>query len=204
MRKILLSACATLLVLGCDQPTAPTPASATAATAAPALSVHANRRVVAAVTGHAVVDLTSAAAGYMDLFVRGLQRADGSSEGDFTETRANADGTVDFTGRVTCLAFDAVNHHAWVAGVITENRSTAPAFRDGEIFQPGMDIWFRVADYGHGHTDTPDRSTTFGFKGSAGINTSPEYCAAMLWPNTPVPDARTFPVSSGDITVHVK
>jgi hypothetical protein len=94
------------------------------------------------------------------------------------------------------MAVDAVNHRAWVAGVVTKNESTDPDYR-ADINQPGQDVWFRMLDAG----ETPgaiDRSTFLGFKGAAGIQTSAAYCAARLWaPN----NARTWPVTAGDITV---
>jgi hypothetical protein len=208
MNTALLAAGLAVVAVGCDRgPTSPTPH---ARDIAPTVSISADResddghgsRPV--VTGDGKVDLTSAAAGFMKFEYDVSLRSDGSAEGEFSQARVAADssGTVSFEGRATCVVVDSVNHRVWVGGVIAKNRSTSPAFRDGAIFQPGMDIWFRAVDYGEGHNDPADRSTTFGFQGSGGILTSADYCAAKVWPNTPVPDARTFPVSSGNIQVH--
>lgn len=128
------------------------------------------------------------------------QHKNGTASGWFRQYRTREGLTIDFTGRVTCLAVDPVNRRAWVGGVITENNSTDPTFRTA-IHEPGDDVWFRVVDYGEGANDPPDRTTTYGFEGSAGIITSEEYCAVRPWPNEPVPDARTFPVTQGDIRV---
>ena len=65
----------------------------------------------------------------------------------------------------------------------------------------GDDIWFRVVDYGEGQDAQADRSTFVGFEGNAGIITSREYCDAQIWPEG---DARTGPVTDGDIQVRVR
>jgi hypothetical protein len=67
-----------------------------------------------------------------------------------------------------------------------------------------MDVWFRVSDGGEGINAEDDRSSTLGFKWSAGFKTSLDYCQGQPWPNTPTPNARTFPLSSGNIQVHVQ
>ena len=56
---------------------------------------------------------------------------------------------------------------------------------------------FRVLDSGEGKNASPDRTTFVGFKGGGGINTSPEYCAARIWP---AGDARTWAVT-GNVQV---
>jgi len=110
-----------------------------------------------------------------------------------------ADGAVvDFDGAAQCLSVDSENHRGWVGGVITANRSTHPAFTDPVLHAAGADVWFRVVDYGEGAGAPADRSTTFGFRGSAGIITSAEYCATRPWPDA---DARTWPVVRGNIQV---
>jgi hypothetical protein len=103
---------------------------------------------------------------------------------------------VDVHGRVTCVAVDSENHRAWVGGVVTENRSD-PDLQEA-IHQPGRDVWFRVVDYGSGNDAQPDRTSFLGFEGAAGLITSAEYCAARIWPEE---DARTHPVTSGNIRV---
>jgi hypothetical protein len=128
-----------------------------------------------------------------------VQKADGKAMGRFHQ-KLEADGTViDFSGEVTCMAVDPINHRAWIGGVITANRSTDPGFT-GEIFQPGHDVWFRVVDYGEGGNATqPDRTTFLGFENNPDIKTSAQYCQVKIWP---AGDARTWPVTAGNIQVH--
>lgn len=110
------------------------------------------------------------------------------------------DGHVEFHGEVTCVTHDPANNRLWVGGVVTQNRSTQPLFRDDATTQVGKDIWFRVVDYGEGAVaDQPDRTTFTGFEGGAGIITSEEYCETQPWPDD---DARTNAVVSGNIQVH--
>lgn len=110
-----------------------------------------------------------------------------------------ADGAVvDFDGAATCLSTDASTNRGWVGGVVTANRSTHPAFTNPVIHAVGADVWFRVVDYGEGSKAAADRSTTFGFRGAAGILTSAEYCAIRPWP---AGDARTWPVIRGNVQV---
>ena len=124
--------------------------------------------------------------------------ADGSAAGDFSQHFASASGSTDFDGRVTCVAFDAALGRAWIGGVITANRSTNPA-RQGGIFEPGREAWFRVVDNGEGSGAVDDRLTVLGFEGGAGILTSAEYCATKAW--TPG-DANTWAVVDGNIQVN--
>ena len=126
-----------------------------------------------------------------------LQKPDGRALGQFHQ-RLEAGGLViDFRGEVTCVAVDPLTNRAWIGGVVTENRSTDPAFST-PIHQPGRDVWFRVVDYGEGGDSPPDRTSFLGFQGAAGIITSAEYCEARIWPEG---DARTWPVTSGNIQV---
>jgi hypothetical protein len=108
-----------------------------------------------------------------------------------------ADGTASFTGVVTCMASDPVNRRAWIGGVITQNNSTSPDYQV-DITQPGRDIWFRVLDSGEGTAAAADRTSFVGFTGSAGIQTSAEYCAARIWA---AENARTHAVTNGNIQV---
>jgi hypothetical protein len=105
---------------------------------------------------------------------------------------------IDFTGRATCYAIDTDNNRVWVGGVVTRNRSTHPSFTT-PIHAVGKDIWFRAVDYGPPGQGTPDRITFVGFEGGGGIITSAEYCAAQIWPDD---DARTGPLTAGNLTVH--
>ena len=125
------------------------------------------------------------------------QLPNGNAIGAFHVDTAYDGLTADFSARVTCLSVDEVNHRAWVGGVITKNKSTDPDYA-APLYQPGRDIWFRTVDYGPGGSGTADRSTFVGFEGAAGFPTSAAYCAGRPWPDA---DARTWPVTSGNITV---
>ena len=127
----------------------------------------------------------------VDFAFFGATRTNGSATGAFYH-RFVLDGlSYEYAGTVTCLAFDAPNHRAWVGGVLTFVRTNDPAISR----KPGDDAWFRVVDNGH-DPSRPDRSTLMGFKGV--IPTSAEYCAQRPWP---AGDARTWPVTRGDILV---
>jgi hypothetical protein len=95
------------------------------------------------------------------------------------------------------MSVDTVLHRAWIGGVVTENRSDDPNHSTA-IHQPGEHVWFRVVDNGEGSAAAPDRSSVYGFKGAAGVTTSPEYCALRLWP---AGDANTFELTEGNIQV---
>ncbi len=152
------------------------------------------------VVGGGQIDLSDIGIGnaLFEYSVRG--NADGSASGQFRQ-RFELDGqVVDFTGSATCMAVDPANHRAWVGGVIARNRSTDPDYQDTSLFSPGKDIWFRAVDYRTGQTpsSTPDRSTIFGFIGSAGFQTSAAYCAGRPWA---AGDARTHAVLNGSIRI---
>ena len=115
----------------------------------------------------------------------------GGAAGGFTQTYTLNGLTTMYTGRVTCVAFDEVNHRAWVGGVLTSVHSDDPS----ETHVAGDDAWFRVVDYGSDGA-TPDRSTVYGFAGV--IPTSAEYCRLKIWA---AGDARTWPVIEGKIRV---
>ena len=86
-----------------------------------------------------------------------LMLPNGRAEGNFRH-HGVADGElIDFKAEVTCLSVDAVNHRAWIGGVITENRSTHPQFMTA-VHQVGHDIWFRVQDNGPGRPMRPPMS----------------------------------------------
>jgi hypothetical protein len=183
-------------VVACDSTTAPPP-SALAPEPASDIKIPILTHTV---LGVGTVDLSSAGATPMSFAVAAFSFSDGLALGNFWQKRDHGGLNVEFVARLTCLSVDPVNHRAWIGGVIVENRSTDPAFMVAGINDPGDDIWFRVLDDGFGAVD-PDRSTTLGFKGSAGFNTSADYCAGKPWPDPP-PNARTFPVASGNIIVH--
>ena len=114
-------------------------------------------------------------------------RPDGSAVGSFHHAYSDDVGSYQFFGTVTCVTFDAVNHRAWIGGVLTTVITNDPELP----FGPGDDAWFRVLDSPDG-----DRSTTMGFVGI--IPSSAEYCATQPWP---AGNLRTHPVTSGQITV---
>lgn len=129
-----------------------------------------------------------------------VKLANGKVIGNFHHKLDTGNGTFDVRGKVTCLAFDPVNNRAWIGGVVTQNRSTDPAFQQPH-HQPGHDAWFRVVDYGVGQqASQPDRTTFIGFENTPGIPTSAFYCATMPWPE---PDLRTWPMTNGNIHVRV-
>jgi hypothetical protein len=179
-------AAGSIAVPACDSPTRP-PAD-------PASFAVAGNRVVASATGGGHYLL----GGALDIkfSFSAVSRANGGASGQFRQSVAFDDDVVEFHGAVTCLTTDPVNGRAWIGGVITANTSTAPDFI-GPIFEVGRDVWFRVLDGGEG-AGAVDRSTFLGFEGGGGIITSAEYCAAQIWP---AGDARTHPVTSGDIQV---
>jgi hypothetical protein len=85
------------------------------------------------------------------------------------------------------VSFDTALGRAWIGGVLTKVKSDDP----NPGVAPGDDAWFRVLD-----SDLGDRSTTMGFVGA--ISSSEEYCELQIWPEG---DARTHPVTNGQITV---
>jgi hypothetical protein len=119
-----------------------------------------------------------------------VAKADGSAQGSFHQSYTLEGLTTSYWGTVTCLSVDTVNHRAWIGGVLTKVQSDNPAAR-----LVGEEVWFRVVDYGEGR-DLPDRSTVFGF--TPLFETSAAYCAARPWP---ADDARTWPVTAGNIQV---
>lgn len=127
-----------------------------------------------------------------------IQFADGDATGEFSHSVIFQGQLVAFTGRVTCLTMDPVNHRAWVGGVITSNTSLHPSFLQPRN-EVGHDIWFRVVDYGEGGEAPADRTTFVGFEGDAGFATSAAYCAGQPWPAN---DDRTWTVSEGNLQVH--
>lgn len=125
------------------------------------------------------------------------RQADGTVQGEFHESLLLEGETVAFRGNVICMAVDPVNHRAWIGAVITENTSTHPAFQEW-YHQPGEDVWFRVVDYGEGSAAPADRKTFMGFENTPGIPTSEVYCQLQIWP---ADDARTWPVTEGNVQV---
>ena len=195
--------CAALL-FGCEAPTEPVPATSDAVTLD-------KGGPVAQATGGGQYTLTVLEAAFGVTFpgkfsFGATQFANGRANGQLRYTLDLGDGingvlaggVIDFHGRVTCVSVDLANGRAWIGGVITQNKSTQPFYRDDATTQVGKDIWFRVLDTGEGQSP-PDRTTFVGFEGNAGIITSQEYCDAQIWPDD---NARTNPVSQGNIQVH--
>ncbi|MGH2455353.1 MAG: hypothetical protein ACRDHD_03755 [Candidatus Limnocylindria bacterium] len=117
----------------------------------------------------------------------------GAAAGSFHHSFEFDGHQIDYWGSVTCLSVDAANGRAWIGGVLTKVTSTHPDV----VELPGDDAWFRVLDSGPG-PNADDRSTFMGFQGSAGIDTSEQYCAEMPWPDN---NERTHPVVAGNVTV---
>jgi hypothetical protein len=115
--------------------------------------------------------------------------SNGTAYGSFHHFYVNDGFTYDFWGTVTCLTFDAANHRAWVGGVLTKVTSTDPDVG----LAAGDDAWFRVLDSPDG-----DRSTAMGFVGI--FPSSAAYCAEQPWPDG---NARTHPVTHGQISIHI-
>ena len=182
--KYLFAATATAFALACESPQAPTGEQ---------FAVQQSVNVLR-VTGGGEYLLVAAFP--MQFALSAVQQPNGAAVGEFHQ-KGDIDGTwVDVRGRVTCLAVDEATGRAWIGGVITSNTSDADLQED--IQQPGQDVWFRLVDYGQGAGAPPDRLTFLGFIGGGGIFTSEEYCEARIWPDD---DARTHPVTSGNIQV---
>jgi len=155
----------------------------------------------------AAAELTGAARGHgtflyagtvpMDFAFEAVTHADGKASGTFRHTFTFGGFSYDYRGKVTCLAVDTVNHRAWIGGVLTRVRTDDPTSTQ----KPGDDAWFRVLDQsrneGEQAGDVSGRSTAMGFA-STTIPSSAAYCALRLWP---AGDARTWPVTEGEISV---
>jgi hypothetical protein len=120
--------------------------------------------------------------------------ADGSATGSFHHSFEFDGHQIDYWGTVTCLSIEAGEGRAWIGGVLTKVTSTHPDV----VELPGDDAWFRVLDTGPASAADDDRSTFMGFAGSAGIDTSEQYCAEQPWPDG---NARTHPVVAGNLAV---
>jgi hypothetical protein len=119
-----------------------------------------------------------------------VAKDDGSAQGSFHQSYTLEGLTTSYWGTVTCLSVDTAAGRAWIGGVVTKVESDDPGAR-----QVGEDVWFRVLDNGEGD-EVADRSTVFGF--TPLFESSTAYCAARPWP---ADDARTWPVTSGNIGV---
>ncbi|HKG95126.1 MAG TPA: hypothetical protein VKA84_24630 [Gemmatimonadaceae bacterium] len=176
-------------VLGCAGPDAPAPSGPPAR-----LSNEGGALYATSGGGKFLATLATGAVLEGKFAFTARQYADGSAGGEFHQYRPDLDMLM--WGEVTCLTVDPVERRAWVGGVITKVQSDNPAVLADPVLQPGRDVWFRVVDYGEGADAPPDRTTVFGFEGV--IPSSAEYCRTQPWP---AGDARTWPVTSGNIQV---
>jgi hypothetical protein len=191
----LLVAGACLCALACDSPVQPVRPANTVRLSASAVNASRGEseeslRLSAEGEGHYLLSGTTDVKFEFEAHTTG----NGGAEGEFRQRTTLDNGTVDITGDVTCLAVDAVNHRAWIGGVVRQNRSTSPDYQDPTTAR-GQDVWFRVLEGGDDAVN-PGRSTFLGFVGS--IPSSASYCQQQIW----APDnARTWPVTEGKIDV---
>jgi hypothetical protein len=185
-----------LAIAGCSAENAPT-VPRDVGNMRPVLS--AGQGVLAHASGGGIVDFSAVAgAGNGHFSFTATVQGNGSVVGRFRQRRERNGLLIDFSGIVTCLTVNSALHRARIGGVITENKSTDPAFQT-DNHQVGDDVWFRVEDGGEGD-GAVDASTSYGFKPTL-VNTSAEYCAL---PFTGLPawnPATTFPLLSGNIHV---
>ena len=180
-------------IAACESPTTTSPRLAPA----DAASLQNDRGIIAAASGDGMAELPPGF-GPLSFSYGANQHATKGGLGTFRQSRIRNGLLIEFEGRVTCVTVDAVNHRAWVGGVVTQNTSTDPNFQTA-IHQVGRDVWFRVVDNGEGtNAIAADRTTVLGFTGAAGFPTSASYCAGQPWP---AGDANTFPVVDGNIQV---
>lgn len=188
MRRLLVGVIALAAVAGCDPDQT--------LTDAPALQASAAASQKTMVQGAGIFELAGVGPVSFNYHVK--QVPGEAATGTFS-LFFEADGyVIDFDAEATCLSVDAANNRGWVGGVVTANRSTHPSFINPLLHDVGRDVWFRTVDYGEGSNAPADRSTTFGFRGAAGILTSADYCLVRPWPAA---DARTWPVTQGNIQV---
>lgn len=179
-QRVFVALCAAVAAGACDQAVQPV---------APSLNVQQIGDGSILVTGGGQFEHPTL--GTVTFSLSGVQDAAGTATGRFQQHWRFADVT--FKGDVTCLAVDLVNHRVWVGGVLTHSNDPDP----NPDFQPGGDAWFRGLALPAGSGE-PDRLTFLGFRGSAGIETSEEYCQVRLWADN---NARTWPVT-GSLTIH--
>jgi len=178
-QRLFVSLLATIGAGACDQPVQPI---------APSLNVQQIADGSIQVTGGGQFEHPTL--GTVTFSVTGTQDVEGKAKGRFQQHWRFADVT--FKGDVICLAVDLVNRRVWVGGVLTHSNDPDP----NPDFQPGGHAWFRGLDLPAGRGE-PDRLTFLGFRGSAGIETSPEYCQVRLWADN---NDRTWPIT-GNLTI---
>jgi hypothetical protein len=183
-----------LATVGCEHPTSPSSLMVPSAKPLADRTVAGDGKVFAKGHGEYALDGTSG----VHFSFNAVQRRDGTAHGHFRQVTDDGAGTIDIEGTVTCLSVDPVFARAWIGGVVKRNASTDPSYALDPTTQPGQDVWFRVVDLDPAAVAGPDRSTFLGFAGSAGFLTSAAYCAGQPWP---ADNARTHPVTTGDIEV---
>ena len=157
----------------CESPTTTAPRKA----ADEAATFKSDRGIIAATSGDGRAELPPGFGLVAFSFGANEHFANGGL-GTFRQSRTRNGLTSDFAARVTCVTVDAVHNRAWVGGVVTENNSTDPNFRQA-IHEVGRDVWFRVVDNGEGGNTVPDRMTVLGFTGAAIL--SPRRSTARPW-----------------------
>ena len=191
--KISVVLLAAVAITACESPTTSAPIRA----AGESPSLKNDRGIIAAASGDGHAELPPGLGLVAFSFGANQHFANGGL-GTFRQSRTRNGLIIEFAGRVTCVTVDAANNRAWVGGVVTENNSTDPNFRQA-IHEVGRDVWFRVVDNGEGANAVADRTTVLGFTGAAGFTTSAQYCAGKPWA---AGDVNTFPVVDGNIQVH--
>ena len=186
-------------VAACTSQSEPTVPTAPATPVVSGASLNASEGVQYSASGGGIVGF-SAIAGATDghFTFNASVSGDGKVHGRFHQRRSREGLVVEFSGEVTCLTIDPVRKRARIGGVITENKSTDPAFLT-ENHQVGDDVWFRVQEGGEGN-GAVDASTTYGFKPTL-VNTSAEYCALPFEGLPAWNPASIFPLVAGNIQV---
>jgi hypothetical protein len=183
-----------LATVGCEHPTSPSSVRVPSGKALADQTVEGDGTVSAKGHGEYALDGTSG----VQFSFNAERHQDGTANGQFRQETSDDAGTIDIQGTVTCLAVDPIFGRAWIGGVVKRNASTDPSYALDPTTQPGQDVWFRVVDLDPATAAGADRSTFLGFAGSAGFLTSVAYCAGRPWP---ADNARTHPVTTGDIEV---
>jgi hypothetical protein len=191
MRKSVVLALA-IVAVACDSAVPSEPFGS------PLAAVTPDQKAIGHVNGTGAFNIGAPGADIMFEF-NAIERANGSASGHVhykADLTAFGLATIEIRFDVTCVAINRVLNRAWIAGVISENNSTNQTFVNDPVRQVGRDVWFRIENNGNGGSGVADRSTQLGFEGSGGIITSPEYCAAQIWPAAP-----PHPVVTGQISL---
>ena len=171
------------ILASCDTPSAPVLSPEVSASFAGGVQNHVKGRY----TANVAVPPGQIIASYV---ISGVSDRDGEGHGTFSFHADTPEGTIEFVAKIICLPVDNALGRAWVGATIQWNGSTRPTHQ-GAIHQAGEPIWFRIAD----RSGEPDRTTSLGFRGALGIQTSEAYCAARPWGN------EGTAVLSGDVAI---